>query len=346
MFLKIKNKVEQELISFIRDIDTSYRLSKISSLLFKNIEEFISREGKRIRPILFVIGYLGYAKKAAPGLYRSAVALELLHDFMLVHDDIIDKSDTRRGKPSMHANLNKYLFRFKKPKFSGEDLTIVVGDVLYAMALHAFLSVREDMQRKEAALKKLIEAAFYTAGGEFVELLYSLKRIDEIKKEDIYKIYDLKTAIYTFAAPLAMGATLAGASKKQADALFNYGVYLGRAFQIQDDILGSFGEEAKTGKSCLTDLQEAKKTILIWYAYNNSAAKNKSAIKKMLTQENIGQKELLLMREVLIESGSLEYAKTQIIVQINKAASLLKQSGMQPKFVKALDSFSRKTLSL
>ena len=159
-----------------------------------------------------MIGYLGYAGKTAPSLYRSAASLELLHDFMLVHDDIIDKSDTRRGQPSMHALLNKYLKNHRDIKFTGEDLAIIAGDVMYAMALHAFLSVREDPKNKEASFKKLIEAALYTGTGEFIELILSLKNIDAITKNDIYKIYDLKTANYTFSTPLVMGATLAGGS--------------------------------------------------------------------------------------------------------------------------------------
>ena len=264
MFLKIRNKVESELADFLRDIDKTYHLKRISPILFESINEFARRSGKRIRPTLFVIGYLGYSGKTAPFLYRSAASLELLHDFMLVHDDIIDKSNTRRGQPSMHVVLNRYLKNRHDIKFTGEDLAIIAGDVIYAMALHAFLSVREDARNKEASFKKLIEAALYTGTGEFIELILSLKNVDAITKNDIYKVYDLKTANYTFSTPLVMGATLAGAPKKEINKLYNYGIYLGRAFQIQDDILGTFSEEKEIGKSNTTDLQEAKKTILIW----------------------------------------------------------------------------------
>ncbi len=150
MFLKIKNGIEKELSSYIRSLDKAYSLSKISPLLFRSIREFISRQGKRVRPSLFVIGYLAYAKRPAHGLFKTALSLELLHDFMLVHDDIIDKSPTRRGKPSVHAALNKYLGPGKKLKFNGQDLAIVVGDVIYAMAINAFLSVRENMKNDSA----------------------------------------------------------------------------------------------------------------------------------------------------------------------------------------------------
>jgi geranylgeranyl diphosphate synthase type I len=346
MYLKIKNRVESELKIFIQKLDRAYSLNKISPLLFKNIREFISRKGKRIRPTLFVIGYLGFAKKPAPGLYRSAISLELLHDFMLVHDDIIDKSDTRRGKPSMHAMLNKFLRGNKNIKFNGQDLTIVIGDVLFAMSLNAFLSIKEDLRRKEMALKKLIDAAMYTGSGEFIELLSGLKGIDKIRKQDIYKIYDYKTANYTFASPLAIGATLAGAKPQQANRLFQYGIYLGRAFQIKDDILGMFSEEKKIGKSTLTDLQESKKTLVIWQAYQNLPKKKRLVVEKILSKNNVVRNDLLIMRRLVIESGALDYAKKEILDSIKKAQRINKSSAMHPEYKDLLSRYSREILDL
>ena len=346
MFLKIRNKVETELTDFLRNIDKTYHLKRISPILFKSINEFAQRSGKRIRPTLFVIGYLGYSKKSAPFLYRSAASLELLHDFMLVHDDIIDKSDTRRGQPSMHAVLNKYLKDYHRIKFTGEDLAIISGDIIYAMALHAFLSVREDSKNKEASFKKLIEAALYTGTGEFIELILSLKNVGAITKNDIYKVYDLKTANYTFSTPLVMGATLAGAPKKEINKLYNYGIYLGRAFQIQDDILGTFSEEKDIGKSNTTDLQEAKKTILIWYAYNHSGYKDKTRIEKILAVKTVKKNDLVRMREIIRASGALDYAKNEISGLLKKAEKINKNFSMKTSYRLSLNSFSKKMLSL
>jgi len=269
MIFKITNKIEKELPSFIDRLGTRYAIKKISPVLFKSIKEFILRPGKRIRPALLVISYLGFAKKCAPGLYTTAISLELLHDFMLVHDDIVDKSDTRRGRPSMHKAFDRHLAKYKGLKFNGQDLAVVAGDVMYAAAIYAFLSIKEDWRYKELALKKFIEAAMYTGSGEFIELLNGTQSLDDTTKQDIYRIYDFKTAYYTFATPLAAGAILAGAHLKQSELLFRYGVYLGRAFQIKDDILGLFGYEKKIGKPNLTDLKESKKTLLVWYAYHN-----------------------------------------------------------------------------
>jgi len=344
MFLEIKNNIEKELADYIKSINKSYSLSKISPLLFNSIKEFISREGKRVRPMLFVIGYRAFSKKNPQGLYRTALSLELLHDFMLVHDDIIDKSPTRRGKPSVHAALNKYLNHYKGLKFSGEDLAIVIGDVIYAMAINSFLSVKEAMRHKEAALKKLTEAAFYTGSGEFIELTYGIKPIDEITREDIYKIYDFKTATYTFAAPLSMGAILAGAKEKETKKLFDYGIFLGRAFQIKDDILGIFASLKETGKSNFTDLQEAKKTILIWHAYKHSKPKDKSTIKKILSKNKVNKTDLLKIRKIIESCGSLKYARNEIDTLIRKAENLIQASKMSSGFRNSLNAYSRKLL--
>ena len=346
MFTQIKNKIDRQLIAFVKDIDKNYSLSKFSPLLLKSIKDFVLRDGKRVRPILFVIGYLGFAKKPAPKLYTSALSIELLHDFMLVHDDIIDKSDTRRNKPSMHKMLNNYLKGFKKVKFNGQDLSIVVGDVMYALAIRAFLSIKVDMRRKEEGLKKLIEAALYTGSGEFLELVYSLKDIGKITKEDIYKVYDYKTACYTFACPLSTGAILAGVNKRQAELLFKYGLYLGRAFQIKDDILGMFSEEAKTGKSALTDLKEAKKTVLIWHAYNNSNRENKIKIKQILAKENAAIKDLLVMRKAIMEAKSLDYAKKEVAGLLRKSQDVLSLSRIKPRYKNILHHYAEQILTL
>ncbi len=344
MFLKIKNGIEKELRAYTRSIDQLYTLNKLSPILFKSIKEFILRDGKRVRPILFCIGYLGFSKKKPAGLYRSALSLELLHDFMLVHDDIIDKSSTRRGKPSMHTLLKKYLSGNKKVKFSGEDLAIVAGDVMYAMALDAFLAVKEEPKRKEAALEKLIRAALYTGSGEFIELLLGIKPIEKVTREDIYKIYDYKTANYTFASPLTMGAVLAGAKTSQVKKLYSYGMLLGRAFQIKDDIIGTFGEEKETGKSNITDIKEAKRTLLIWYAFGKASRKDKLAIKRIMEDKFVKESGFIKIREIIVKTGALAYAQNQIKYLSSKALNQISSLKMDKSYKEALNSFSQKIL--
>jgi len=345
MLNKIKNRIDLELDKFISRLDKAYSLNKLSPLLFNNIKNFLLRDGKRARPILFVIGFMGFAKKIPRGLYTSALSLELLHDFMLVHDDIIDKSDTRRGKPSMHVLLNQSLKKFKKTKFSGQDLAIVVGDVMYALSINAFLAIDVNFARKEKALKRFVDAAIYTGSGEFIEILYGAEKIDKINKNNIYRIYDYKTAFYTFACPLSIGAILAGANNSEIDKLFEIGMYLGRAFQIKDDILGMFAEEKETGKSTTSDLQEGKRTILIWKAYNKCKYEDRLKIKEMFSQKKITKKDLTIMRDIITKSGALSYAENEIKTLTHKVQKLILSSKLNQNYKKTLLYYSNKILS-
>ncbi|MBU2257496.1 MAG: polyprenyl synthetase family protein, partial [Candidatus Omnitrophica bacterium] len=250
------------------------------------------------------------------------------------------------GKPAMHKVLDNYLKKYKGIKFDGQDLAIVAGDVIYAISMHSFLSIKEDPLRKEAALKRFIEAAMHTGNGEFIELICGAKNIEKITKEEIFQVYDYKTACYTFAAPLSMGAILAGARKKESNRLFRYGIYLGRAFQIKDDILGMFGQVDQIGKSILTDLKEAKKTILIWQAYNNSGKIIKKEIKKILAKPDAQKNDLSRIRDIITGSGALESAKNEVLRLIEWSKQELARSKISIRYKKELDTYSREILNL
>ncbi|MFA5389519.1 MAG: polyprenyl synthetase family protein [Candidatus Omnitrophota bacterium] len=341
MLSKIKNTLEKELVRYTRRADKLYSLNRISPALFSHIEDFILRRGKRIRPILFIIGYLGFANKPAKGLYTGALSMELIHDFILVHDDIIDKSDTRRGKLSMHAMLDAYLAKHNHAKYSGKDLAIVIGDIIYAMGIAAFLAIDENPGRKEKALKKLIDAAVFTGSGEFLELIYGSKAINKIKRGDIYKVYDLKTAVYSFAAPLSLGAMLAGARKEEIDRLFKCGIYLGRAFQIKDDIADIL-EPAKTR---LIDLREAKITLLVWHACRSSGKKERLALERVLKKNNASYSELLEAHGIIINSGAIDHAWTEINAFAKKAKAFCASSRLREVYKKILIKYCEELLS-
>jgi geranylgeranyl diphosphate synthase type I len=217
---------------------------------------------------------------------------------------------------------------------------------MYAMGISAFLSINENMGRKEKALKKLIEAAIYTGNGEFLELTYGINDISKITKKQIYRVYDYKTAYYTFACPLILGAILAGATPKEIEILQGYGMHVGRAFQIKDDILGMFSEERTIGKSALSDLKEAKKTILIWYAFNNTYKKNKLIIKRILSKKNASKGDLSVMRKIIKESGSLDYARGEVAELLEKSRRVISSSTMKPQYKSHLISYTQEILAL
>lgn len=346
MFNQIKNKLDKELIRYLSDLNKRYRFNYGHFSLLKNIKTFLLGDGKRLRPILFIFAYKGFSNKNPKNLYRCALSMELIHNFLLVHDDIIDKADIRRGKPTMHLMLEREITYKGKAKFTGQDLAIVVGDIIYAIAIESFLSIVENPLLKEKALIKFIEAAYYTGLGQYLEIIYGAKELGQITKKDIYKIYDYKTAYYTFLAPLVSAAILAKTKKEEITKLSKLAINLGRAFQIKDDILGVFGDENKTGKSALTDLKENKKTILTWWAYNKSSKEQKLRLSQIMYKIKPNQKDMSQAKKIITDSQALGYAKKEIVRLQKKSLKILNSSKMKNTYKLWLSDYIKQILTV
>lgn len=322
MNLDLKNSINKELHTFIQARLKNYNLARINNILDKSIKEFIFRDGKRVRPIFFILAYSGYAKKKAPSadLIQTSLGFELLHDFLLIHDDIIDNSDTRRGKPTMHRILQKSL---KQTEKIGKDLSIIVGDIIYALALEAFLCVKAVPKNKEAALQIFLKSTILTGAGEFIDILNGLSPITKINLKHIRMNYLLKTAEYTFKAPMACGCVLAGAPASEVKKILQLGEFLGEGFQINDDLIGIFSESKKIGKSVLSDIIEAKKTLPIFLAYQKAGSSDKSFINQCLGNKNLTYADLEKIRKIIIDTGAYAQTKTAINTLIKKSERLI-----------------------
>ncbi len=340
-FLK---KINAGLRYILKDANRRYRLGLISDALLENSQEFVLREGKRIRPLLFILGYKGYAqKKHAPdnGLFKSAAAIELLHDFMLIHDDVIDKSDLRRGKPTLHKLFDKKI-KLADDARIGPELAIVAGDIIFALAIEALLSIQEDKARKEMALKKLVETAAYTGAGEFIDVAYSHKNIDQLSLKMIFLTYTLKTAKYTFECPLLMGAILAGAGPGELKKISRLGLAAGQAFQIYDDFLDLFSSQKIIGKPILTDLAESKKTLLVFQAYHRLKGKEKKEFKRILEKKDKKPADLENFRKLITKSGSYDASLKQMCDLQKSAIQSCGSLKMKKIYKRALESIIEK----
>lgn len=211
----------------------------------------VTNGGKRIRPILLSETYRLFEKEETPTVHRFMVALELIHCFSLVHDDLpaMDNDDFRRGKPTTH-------------KVYGEDVGILAGDALlnyaYEVAVSSFALSDLPMERKVAALNILLEMTGHNGmiGGQILD-------IDEEEKqtaEDFIEIYTGKTAALLEAA-MGIGAVLAGADREQLSDALQAAKSLGLAYQIQDDLLDEIGDAEKIGKAVGSDAKNNKKTL-------------------------------------------------------------------------------------
>jgi len=347
MLNTLRKDIDKSIKAFLKDVKRDYKLHLSSKTLFDGIKDFLLREGKRIRPILFAISYMGYTKRkkySHASLFRSAIALELLHDFMLIHDDVIDKSELRRGKPTLHRVFNKKMGMAKDNEL-GPGLSIVAGDVIFALAIEAFLSFDGDLLLKENALRKLTETASYTCIGEFMDVVNGVRKLDEFKEKDVFINYTYKTAKYTFECPLLIGAILAGRDKKEMKKLSRLGLLLGQAFQIQDDYLDMFSSTAEIGKSVLSDINESKKTLLVWKAYDGLETKERKEFKKLLEKDRKTYQDLIKIRKLIKYSGADKYCLDKTVFLLEEARGIYPELNMKRKYLLVLQDLINKVFT-
>ncbi len=219
----------------------------------------VTRGGKRLRPYLVMIGCGRYTSAAIP----IAAAQELLHAAMLIHDDIIDRDNIRRGEPNINgaysARYSQYLSPENAQHFA-HGAGILAGDILISEA-YRYITEFTIAQDISARLVKTMHTSIFTViGGELMDVEAAF--MHDVSFDPIM-ISRYKTASYSFIGPLLAGAYWAGASPDLLEKVTEFGTYAGIAFQLQDDMLNVFGDEHKTGKPVLADLREAKATYLI-----------------------------------------------------------------------------------
>ncbi|MFC1480374.1 polyprenyl synthetase family protein [Candidatus Omnitrophota bacterium] len=347
MLKKLKKDVDSALGTYLKELKTDLDMGRVSPLLYSGIKDFLQRDGKRIRPILFLISYQGYTKRkqfSYQKLLRSSLSLELLHDFFLVHDDVIDNSDLRRGKPTLHRFFNSALGVGAKNEL-GPNLSIAAGDIIFALAVKALLSFDENPTRKQQALLEFVKAAASTGMGEFIDVLNNIKKIEKITEKDILTTYTLKTAKYTFECPLVIGAILAGATSGELNKLSRLGIALGQAFQIQDDLLDIFSTAKKIGKPVLSDLNESKKTLPAWKTYKKLTIKDKKLLARLLEKNKKTYSDLLAFRKLIKSTGAHNWCLNKIMSLLQEADSILGGVRMKKKYRTLLKRFIENFIS-
>lgn len=340
MIEQMQKKIDSGLAQFLKRAEKDYRFHLVDDILWASIKEFCLRPGKRIRPLLLVLSYKGYCRKnirMTPSIYYVSTCIELLHNFMLIHDDIIDRSDLRRGRPTMHKLL-EHAVKTPRQEQLGKDLAIVAGDIVYALAIDAFLSINEDKTRKEQALKYFIQTAVFTAMGEFIDTLHGVKSLNQITEKDVFLNYSLKTARYTFDCPLVVGAVLAGAPQRQVNLLSELGLLIGQAFQIQDDIIGVFDTQKNIGKSVLSDIAESKKTILVCHSYRHLRGKRRKQFLHYFQKPRFNYSDLKMIRDIFIQAGSLAYALEEIQRRLRRADQIRKKLTIKPPHLRGIEA--------
>lgn len=329
---RYKDKIDALLFSFLtEEKERAKPTGKYNVQVHSLLSDFCLRGGKRIRPILLIEAYKLVGGKDIDQIMKASLSMELLEDFLLIHDDIIDRDEIRRGGPSFH----KMAEELTGNSHFGLSTAIIGGDMLSALAIQPIL--KTNLKNKERAISEFIHAELSCFYGELLDIM--LEKEDDTKEEDFFKMIDLKTASYTTIAPLVIGAILGEANDEQIETLRTYGKLLGQAFQITDDILGVFGDEKRLGKPVDSDIKEGKKTLLIIYALNNVKDEDKNFLKSCLGNSALAPEDLIKVREVLKSSGALTYSRNKAKEIIESAKAILKNNFTNASFLIEIADF-------
>jgi geranylgeranyl diphosphate synthase, type II len=267
--------------------------------LWDLVGEYPGRGGKAIRPSLCLattVAFGGEIDEALP----SAVALEMLHNAFLVHDDIEDASLLRRGRPTLHAE-------------HGVPLAINAGDALVVLAGAA---LRDNRRRLGSRLASRLGDEFElmarrTLEGQARELGWRRDAVFDLSPDDYLDLIMHKTCWYTTIHPLRVGALIGSMGRSDLDSLVRFGFYLGAAFQIRDDLLNLVGDEAKYGKESCGDLYEGKRTLMVIHLLREARGEECRAVRRFLAMERPQRTpgDVAGMVELMRRYGSLDFAR-------------------------------------
>ena len=293
--------------------------------------------GKRLRPAFCWWGYRGAGGADTEEALRAAAALEFLQACALIHDDVMDGSDTRRGMPSAHhrfAMLHRGSEWLGSPEAYGVGAAILLGDLCLSWADEVLLTSGVPADRLYAAKRVYDEMRTELMAGQYLDLLEQARGGGSVERA--MRVVRYKSAKYTIERPLHMGAAMAGASPDIVAAYSGYGLPLGEAFQLRDDVLGVFGDPSETGKPAGDDLREGKRTILIATAMARATPAQAAQIRRHLGDPGLDADGVTLLRDVIAETGALDHAEHLITTFTDQALAALGTVELQPPAVDVL----------
>lgn len=283
--------------------------------------------GKRFRPMLVVAAHDALHGTCADAAARVGAAVELLHTAFVIHDDVIDGDDVRRGRPNVSGTFASDASRSGATPEGATELGraagILAGDLALAAAIRAVATsgATTDVVHR---LLDLFDAALHTtAAGELDDVRFSL-HLGAASLSESLTMEEQKTGAYSFALPLQAGAVLAGADERVVDRLGESGRLLGIAFQLLDDLIGVFGDPARTGKSTTNDLRTRKQTPLLVHATTTDEWERISEyVGRDLTED-----ELVEVRRLLTASGSRGFVEDLVRHHLAGARTVLEELGV------------------
>ncbi len=278
--------------------------------------------GKRIRPAFCYWGYVaaaGAATEPPQAVIDIAASLDLLHLFALVHDDLIDSSDTRRGGPAAHRYFEAYhrdqAWQGDSAHF-GLSAAILFGDLLFAWSVSMVEQAPISGERLKRARPYLDAVRSEVLAGQYLDLVNQARPSSGANMlRDAGLVMGFKTAKYTVARPVQIGAALGLADDGTQHGLSAFGTHVGYAFQMRDDLLGLFGDPAVTGKPTGDDLREGKKTVVIGYAMRLASRSDAARLTQMMGDPGLGDADIMAARQILVDCGAVEATEKAILTE-------------------------------
>ncbi|MFE3194262.1 polyprenyl synthetase family protein [Nocardia sp. NPDC059240] len=293
-------RVEAALYEFLGEKAESAAAAGLPTEVVDAVRSFLFAGGKRIRPMFCVLGWhAGGGVDLPDAVVRVAAAVELFHAAVLIHDDIIDDSDTRRDQPTVHRSVadrrgardHSTAARF------GTHAALLIGDFGLVWSQELLHTAGLPPDRMAAAATVLDAMRTEVNYGQYLDLLTTGKPTRDL--DQALEIIRYKTAAYTVVRPLQLGAALAGAGPDVARALSDYGGPLGEAFQLQDDLLGVFGDPARTGKSIDDDLRSGKHTVLLALALHYADPNQRAQLEALIGNPRLDAHGAAVCRRIL-----------------------------------------------
>jgi geranylgeranyl diphosphate synthase type I len=275
------------------------------------IAELTLRGGKRLRPAVLVAAFCSVAPdRDWRATLPACAALELFQSYLLIHDDWMDGDDRRRGGPAVHA---AFADRFGDPHL-GASLAILAGDLASAYAQRLLIDALAVAARPRDVLATFVRMQAEVVFGQGLDLLAS---------PDVSRMQQLKTGSYTVAGPLRLGALLGGGNDAQLEALEAFGSPLGEAFQLRDDLLGTFGDPAATGKPAGNDLRAGKRTALVRECERLLDGAERAPLDSVLGNKDASDAEVAAAAELLVRSGARRNVEQRLATLLERACAAL-----------------------
>ncbi|RLI02252.1 polyprenyl synthetase family protein [Candidatus Bathyarchaeota archaeon] len=296
---KIKEEVKNR-AKVVNTIINSYLELKDPKVLYRAVRHLIDAGGKRLRPVLCLISAEAI-KEDWNRILPAAAAIEIIHNFTLIHDDIMDKDLMRRGVPTVHTAFD-------------ESTAILAGDTLFAKAFEIIIDCDVNPKYLTKAIKMLADVCIRICEGQYLDISFEKRKY--ITEKEYFEMIEKKTA-HLIAASCALPAVLFGKSDKLVNALWNFGLFSGIGFQIHDDILDLIGRD-KIGKDWGSDIVEGKKTLIMIKAQDMGVEID------IFGKKRATEKEIENAVKKLLECGAIDYARNKAKEFIEKAKKELK----------------------